>query len=190
VEEDRTTSDESTTDDAPENISFGSDRAKELLERMRQETERDAKRRQDGRPKGQLSRSLLEKLKACNVQQLLQVKNYSDQFISAHKLPPSRHECRLRHVVRVLAAVPVRNKLFQVELRRNSARAARVYVNGPYVCAYWRDGQYIRKKNYSKDEFKRLPRKVAAALKPFLHSNEVEQLRLKLQQRLIDYSGE
>jgi hypothetical protein len=59
-------------------------------------------------------------------------------------------------------------------------------VNGPYVCAYWRDGQYIRKKNYSKEEFKRLPRKVKATLKPVLNSDEVDQIRFKLQQQLLE----
>jgi hypothetical protein len=186
VEEDQITSDESASDDTAETISFGSDRSKQLLEQMRLEAERDAQKRRSGRPKGQLSSSLVEKLRACNVQQLQRVKKHCDEFISDHKRPPSPRECRLRHVVRVLVAVPVKNKLFQVELRRNSARAVRIYVNGPYVCAYWRDGQYIRKENYAQAEFKRLPRKVRMELKPFLNSAEVDQLRLRLQQRLSE----
>jgi hypothetical protein len=53
-----------------------------------------------------------------------------------------------------------------------------------YVRAYWRDGQYLNKRNYGKDKLCLLPRKVQRAFKETSSDPEVEELRMRLQRKM------
>jgi hypothetical protein len=167
-------------------FSFDSERARKELERIRQqEVERDRKRR-EGRIKGEISHSLGQKLHRCNILQLKKVIKICKRRVRTLKEPPTEDECRLSvsYVVSVLCSITIRNKRFMIELRRNSARAKKLYVNGPYVRAYWRDGEYLGKQNYAKDKLRHLPRKVQRALRELSRDPAVEEFRLRLQEKL------
>jgi hypothetical protein len=175
--------------DSVQTISFSGERARRELQRIREKEEERVRERRQGRAEGKISHSLFEKLTACNILQLQDVKRRCNKFIKRQKAPPTELECTPKYVVHVLLSMAIRNKRFQLELRRNSARAKRLYVNGPYICAYWRDGKHVRPKNYSKKERRQLPRKVWREMKPYFGNPEVEELRKRLQDKLLRLTG-
>jgi hypothetical protein len=166
--------------DSVRTVSFTGELARREVQRIREKEEERARDRRQGRIEGKISHSLKEKLTACNILQLQDVKRRCNKLIKRQKAPPTEWECTPKYVVRVLVSVAIRNKRFQLELRRNSARAKRLYVNGPYICAYWRDGKHVRPKNYSKEKRRQLPRKVWREMKSYFGNLEVEELRKKL----------
>ncbi len=168
--------------DESDSFDFTSTRAQELLERMKQQREDAAQERRDGRPLGKLTQSLVEKLRSCNQVQLLRAKKLCDRYIEDHRKPPPLNQCGKSYTVQVLESVAVKNRRFQLEFRRTTRRAKRVYVNGPYVVVYWRDGSIIQSKYIKKDKNLRqnLPRKVWQAIRYRLESPETEALRQKL----------
>ena len=167
-----------------ENVTFNRDQVRSRLEQLRLEDEERTRQRRENRPKGTISDSLHERLRACNIPQLRTVKKCCDSLIENHKKPPEVQECKPKHVIQVLLSVTVRNKRFMLEFRRNSFRAERLYVNGPYVCAYWLDGHFIKKQNYSKIKEKYLPRKVRVAFNAYKANTDVEKQRQLLQEKL------
>jgi TRAP-type mannitol/chloroaromatic compound transport system substrate-binding protein len=69
----------------------------------------------------------------------------------------------------VLFSIPLKNKRFQFEIRNRPAKNRDfVYLNGPYLYAYHRDGKYIHETYFKKKNWNKLPRKVRMAMKPFL----------------------
>jgi hypothetical protein len=166
----------------PDNFNLTSTRAQELLERMKQQREDAVQERRDGRPLGKLTQSLVEKLRSCNQVQLLRAKKLCDRYIEDHRKPPPLNQCGKSYTVHVLESVAVKNQRFQLEFRRTTRRAKRVYVNGPYVVVYWRDGSIIQSKYIKKDKNLRqtLPRKVWKAIRYRLDTPETEALRQKL----------
>ena len=165
-------------------VSFSKESLENHLKQIRDEERRRAEQRRRGRPLGLLTDSLLEKLRSCNILQLQKVKKTCDALIERQRKPPEQSDCKASYVLLVLLSVPVRNRRFQLEFRRNSVRNARLYANGPYVWAYWWDGQYIRKKYFAKKDFKHLPRKFRAAMSEALKTVAVPDLRKKLNQKL------
>jgi hypothetical protein len=156
-------------------------RSSEHLQRIRSFQADEVKRRRDGRIKGSLPDSLTGRLRSCNTRQLKTVKALCNRYIKDHRNPPSEIECRKPYTVQILKSVPIKNQRFQLEFRRSQKDADRVYVNGPYVYSYWRDGSLIRSHYFgNKDLSKRLPRKVWSAMKDLTQSAETEERRLKL----------
>jgi hypothetical protein len=130
----------------------------------------EAKRKEEqraGRKDGLLGKSLRDSLRACNVAQLGRVKTVCNRFIEDHRRPPDESECGAVYIMKVLASVCVKNRRYQLEIRRGSLRRKTVYLNGPYLYAYWRDGRLIRKQYLKKGRDASIPRKVKEAIKPF-----------------------
>jgi hypothetical protein len=165
-----------------ESVSLISARSKELQVRWQQEREEQAAERRAGRLVGKLSHGLREKLRSCNPGQLKRVKKLCDRFIEDHRKPPPQNLCGKAYTVRVLESVTVGNRRFQLEFRRTTRRAKRVYVNGPYIVEYLRDGSFIKWRYIKKDRDLRvnLPKKVWLAFRGHLDNPETEALRQKL----------
>jgi hypothetical protein len=175
--------------DHPLKIRSNSDYQQHARERLKQlESDRNiaAAARKAGRLVGELSDSLHEKLKACNPLQLRGVMRLARKFELLHRKPPSLYDCRVRYTAAVVHHVDVRNRRFTLEFRRTSKRGDRVYVNGPYVVAHWRDGaitkhQYFGNKNLRK----RVPRKVWDEFREFLASPKTVEQKKKLNERWL-----
>ena len=158
--------------------------ARERLKQHEAERNAAAAERKAGRLVGKLSDSLYEKLKNCNPLQLREVKRLARKFEGLHRKPPSLSECRMKYTVEVVHHVDVRNRRFTLEFRRSSKRASRVYVNGPYVVAHWRDGAITKHQYFkNKDLRKRIPRKVWDGFRELLASPKTEEHRKKLNER-------
>jgi hypothetical protein len=182
------TSSKSHFDSEPEDeeVVFTGDRSRALLQRFEREREEARKRRQAGRPKGELSNSLIEKLRSCNVPQLRNVKKLCDRHIARHLKPPSDHECGARYTIRVLASIPVKNECYRLEFDRSSLKDLKVYAKGPYVRCYWWDGDYVKARYVKKDKSLRsnLPKKVWMEFRSLIDRPENETLREQLTEEL------
>jgi hypothetical protein len=174
----------SSPSDHPLKLRSGPDYQQHARERLKQhEAERNASaaERKAGRLVGKLSDSLYEKLKNCNPLQLQEVMRLARKFEALHRKPPSLSDCRVKYTVEVVHYVDVRNRRFTLEFRRTSKRADRVYVNGPYVVAHWRDGAITKHQYFkSKDIRKRIPRKVWDGFREVLASPKTEEQRKRL----------
>src|SRR5689334_20527481 len=89
------------------------------------------------------------RLLRCSEPQLRAVKRLCDVHIARHRQPPTPEECGKSYTQAVLGSVVVKNKRFQLELRRQTKKG-QLYVNGPYLYSYSRRGnvvyvQYFRK---------------------------------------------
>lgn len=162
------------------------ERAKVLLERYEKEREQARRKRQAGRPKGELSDSLVEKLRNCNILQLKNVKKFCDRQIARQKEPPIDRDCGARYTLRILASIAVKNERFRLEFDRSSLRDPKVYAKGPYVRRYWWDGDYVRAKYIKRDKHlrKNLPRKVWNEFRHLLNDPHNESIRQQLTERL------
>lgn len=158
--------------------------ARERLKQLEAERNAAAAKRKAGRLVGELSNSLCEKLESCNPLQLREVMRLVRKFENLHRKPPSLSQCSVKYTVEVLHHVDVRNRRFTLEFRRTSKRAGRVYVNGPYVVAHWRDGSITKHQYFkTKDLRKRIPRKVWDGFRELLASPKTEERRKKLNER-------
>ena len=181
----------SSIDAGVHEISFAPERARNFLARIEQEHKAARQIRRAGRPLGKLSDGQKEMLMRCNIAQLKTVKRMCKQLITRQSNPPLDQECPTRFAVKVIASFRYQNRLFRAELKRTTKRAEKVYVNGPYVYAYWLDGAYVRPKYFgSKGLSKKLPRKVWLALKDQISGPEIEKLKSELSEKWSHNSGE
>lgn len=162
--------------------------ARHLLIGIRANGERIKDERRAGRKVGKLSASLREQLRACNILQLRSVKQLCDKFTADQKAPPEVYECRKRFTEEILVAIPIKHRLFQLEIRRSSIRRnqSSIYLNGPYLYAYYRDGQYIREQYFRKGKWKDVPRKVRRAVAPHLANGAAQPV---LERILAEYKS-
>jgi hypothetical protein len=180
-------SDASSSENSPDWRTLARDRAQTLRARFEEERQEEQRKRRAGRPKGELTQSLKDKLGNCNILQLHNVKQLCDRHIKRQRKPPSEHDCsRERYSVLVLGSVTVKTMRFRLEFRRTSFRAEKVYVNGPYIRRYWWDGSIVKSKHIKKGKNLRggLPKKVWAAFRGLLGRPENEEIRRTLIEKL------
>lgn len=166
--------------------------ARERLKQFEADRKTAADERKAGRLLGKLSDSLCEKLEACNPLQLREVVKLARKYQKLHREPPSLYKCGMKYTVEIIRYVDVRNKRFTLEFRRTTKQAERVYIGGPYVAAYWRDGTITKQKYFgNKNLRQRLPRKVWNGFRELLVSAEISERRQKLnEQWQSGYDGE
>jgi hypothetical protein len=171
--------------DSKDELTFTNDRAQGLLARLEEEHEEATRKRRAGRPKGELTQSLIERLSNCNVVQLQRVKKLCDRYIKRQREPPSDLDCGERYTLHVLCSVSVKTTRFRLEFRRTSLRSKKVYVNGPYVRRYWWDGSIVKSVHVKKGKLRSsLPKKVWLTFRGLLDRPENEQIRKKLIEKL------
>lgn len=176
----------SETERDDDGFTLTQERAQALLHRYEEEREEAKRKRQAGRPKGELTDSLVEKLRHCNILQLRNVKKRCDRLITRQRKPPSDRDCGARYTMQVLASVEVKNERYRLEFDRSSYRDPKVYAKGPYVRRYWRDGDYVKVKyiKRGKDLRKNLPKKVWNEFRHLLSDPKNEEIRQQLTKRL------
>lgn len=161
------------------------ERAEARRAQIEQEQEEAKRTRRAGRPKGELSPSLVEKIGNCNVLQLQIAKRLCDRYIKRQQKPPKEQVCGDRFTVKVLQSVTLKNSRFRLEFRRTSLREAKVYVNGPYVRRYWWDGSIVKSQHVKNSNLRsNLPKKIWFAFRDFLDSPENELIRRSLTDKL------
>jgi hypothetical protein len=153
------------------------------IERDRQEAER---KRRAGRPKGELTQSLKDKLRNCNVAQLERVKKVCDWHIKRQSSPPTDYDCAAKYTRLVLSSVTVKAWRYRLEFRRTTLRANRVYVNGPYIFRYWWDGSIVKSEYFKKGKNLRreLPKKVWLTFRDLLDRPENADICRELTEKL------
>jgi hypothetical protein len=156
-----------------------------VLARYEEERAEAARERRAGRPKGELSQSLIEKLGNCNIAQLQTTKKLCDRYIRKQRKPPSEYDCGQRYTLFVLGSVTVKNRRFRLEFRRTSLRSTKVYVNGPYIRRYWWDGSFVKSEHVRKGKTLRpqVPRKVWQEFRHLIDRPENEIIRRKLAEK-------
>jgi hypothetical protein len=92
-------------------------RARARLAEIQREKEERARERREGRKHGELSRSLEEKIEACNPKQLKRVIKLARQNLKDHKQAPERWQIHLYGNTQLLAHASHKNKLYCLELR-------------------------------------------------------------------------
>jgi hypothetical protein len=100
--------------------------------------------------------------------------------------PPHTSECGDRYTVKIVDSICVKNRRYLLEFRRTARTAKKIYVNGPYIRAYHRDGEIIKATRFNKKDkelYKKLPRKVWSSFSHQLRNPELEAVRLALAQR-------
>ena len=160
--------------------------ARERLAEHEKQREQDKLERQQGRLRGQLTHGLVEKLRACNVEQLKRAKKLCDRYMLDQRKPPAPLDCGDRYTVKVIDAICVKNSRYQLEFRRSTKSAKKVYVNGPYIRGYHRDGAIIKITVFNKKDkelYKKLPRKVWSSFKRQLQDSALEAERVALTER-------
>jgi hypothetical protein len=155
-------------------FTFDFSRAQDYLRHLDElASERTAQRRA-GRELGKIGKTLSDSLRACNVLQLKNVKKSCDHLIEKHRRPPEEFECRENYILKILVSICIKNKRYQFEIRRGSLRRKTVYLNGPYLYAYWHDGRLVRKQYLKEGKGRNVPRRVKAAIKPFQSTERIE----------------
>jgi hypothetical protein len=161
------------------------DRATEWLERHERERQTEREKLRAGRPDGLLADSLCDRLKSQNIAQLEKIKRLCNSLIARQRKPPSQWDCHNRFAAKVIASFGFKDRLYRVELKRTTKRAAKVYINGPYVYAYHWDGAYVRPEYFgSKNLSKKLPRRAWKALKDQMAGPEIKKLKSELAAQL------
>jgi hypothetical protein len=169
--------------DIPENHpsdEVGFTQARDWLGRKKIQDDLAKRDRQADRLQGHLTASLMEKLRACTIDQLREAKKLCDRYITDQRKPPPPQDCGERYTVTVLSSVCVKNKRYQLEFQRSTKAAKKIYANGPYIRGYYRDGKIIRVDRFrSKDKelYKKLPRKVWSAFKERMSDPALESQR-------------
>jgi hypothetical protein len=187
VENSQAGSDTSSSENSHNWRTIAREHAQVLRARFEEERQEAQRERRAGRPKGELTQSLQDKLGDCNILQLHNVKKLCDRHIKRQRKPPSEHDCSCeRYTVLVLGSVTVKTTRFRLEFRRSSFRAERVYVNGPYIRRYWWDGSIVKSKHVTKGKNLRrnLPKKVWVAFRDLLDRPENEEKRRTLIEKL------
>jgi hypothetical protein len=149
-------------------------RLEEREDRNKREREEQARKRKEGRLRGELSDSLVERLRSCNPQQLHNVILRCHAFLQDHeKIAPSREDCHRRfRGIAVLVSVPVGNSRYQYEKQPCGKNCSKCPNHGPYLYVYQRNGAYFPSKSLGKYPFKnRAPRKVLAAVRKWSRSH-------------------
>jgi len=157
--------------------------AREWLARKKVQDAQAKLDRQTERLQGQLTSSLIEKLRACTIDQLREAKKLCDRYTTDQRNPPLPRECGKPYTVKVLGTVCVKNKRYQLEFQRNTKAAKKIYANGPYIRSYYRDGSIIKVESFkSKDKelYKKLPRKVWSSFKNQIADPALESERQAL----------
>jgi len=182
VEKPQADLDTSSSENGGDWRTFARDRVKALEARIEEESQEAQRKRRAGRPKGELTESLKDRLRNCNILQLHNVKKWCDQHIKRHRKPPGNQDCCERYTVLVLDSVTVKNARFCLEFRRTSFRAEKIYVNGPYIRRYWWDGSIVKSKHITKSKNLRrdLPKKVWVAFRGLLDRPQNEEIRQTL----------
>ncbi len=139
-------------------------KARILLAEVRREERRREEERREGRKQGELSRSLREKIEACNPRQLKRVIKLARRSIKDHKRAPELWEIHLYRNTKLLAHAGHKNRLFCLELRPCGKSNCRKCPHGPYVFSYHRDGLYYPSK--SESNFARLPKPIRDVFAP------------------------
>lgn len=167
-------------------LTLTGERAKALLDRYEVEREEARRKRRAGRPKGELTDSLVEKLRNCNILQLRNVKKRCDRLIARQRKAPLDRDCGARYTMRVLASIEVKHERYRLEFDRSSLRDPKVYAKGPYVRRYWWDGDYVKAKYIKRDKQlrKNLPKKVWQEFRHLLDDPNNEVIRQQLSERL------
>jgi hypothetical protein len=156
-------------------FTFNFSRAQEYLRHLDKLAAERAAQRRAGRELGEIGQTLSDSLRACNVLQLKNVKRSCNQLIEKHRRPPEEFECRENYILKILVSICIKNKRYQFEIRRGSLRRKTVYLNGPYLYAYWRDGRLVRKQYLKDGKGRNVPRRVKAAIKPFQSRERIER---------------
>lgn len=179
-------SDPSPSSDEKNEVTSTAERLQARVARFEEELEQAKTKRRAGRHKGELTHDLAERLSKCNVLQLQNVKKLCDRYIKRQRTPPLRRACGHRSTVHVLSSVSVKSMRYQLEFQRTSFLGKRVYVNGPYVSKYWRDGSIVHSEYIKKDKDLRrnLPKKVWLAFKDLLDRPENDDIRQQLIEKL------
>lgn len=152
-------------------------------EEQREQAERE---RRAGRLKGELTHSLIQSLKNCNVLQLRNAKKLCHRYIKGQREAPSDRKCD-KYTARVLSSVTVKRMRFRLEFNRTSLRSKKPSVNGPYVRQYWWDGSIVKSKYIKKDKDLRrnLPKKVWVAFRDLVDRPENKEIRQQLTEKLL-----
>jgi len=139
-------------------------KARARLAESRREEQKQTQERREGRKHGELSRSLEEKIEACNPKQLKRVIKLARLNLKDHKQAPERWQIHLYGNTKLLAHASRKNKLYCLELRSCGKPNCRKCPHGPYVFSYHRDGQYYPSK--SESDFSRLPKPIRDLFAP------------------------
>jgi hypothetical protein len=162
-------------------------RAQDYLRHLDELAGKRAAQRRAGREVGKIGKNLSDSLRACNTLQLKNVKTFCDHLIKKHRRPPEEFECRENYILKVLVSICIKNKRYQFEIRRGSLRRKTVYLNGPYLYAYWRDGRLVRKQYLKNGKDRSVPRRVKAAIKPFQSPERIEH---EMKEIIKSFQGE
>lgn len=137
------------------------------LARMEREEEEQTQARREGRKRGELTQSLIDRLRACNPLQLQSAIKLCREFLRDHREPPQRRDCFHRGRKPVMS-VAVGNRRYQLELLSCNKPACKKCPHGPYLYGYHRDGSIFRPTYYGKRPYrKKAPRKVLAAIRAY-----------------------
>jgi hypothetical protein len=134
------------------------------LQRIRQNEEEQTKRRREGRKRGQLTRSPVERLRNCNPGQLRAALRICRQFLKDHRTAPDEYDCAQKYRRTVLLSVPAGKMRYQLE-KRPCGKGCNQCPHRPYLYADYRDGSIIKQKYFGKPPFGKIPRKVRAAIR-------------------------
>ena len=170
-----------------QNFSYDKEALFRRLEEYKAQIDADTLKRKEekraARIAGKLPEKVYDALRTCTIPQLLEAKKLCHQFITDQKNAPRKVECQKSFVLAVLLSIPVRAKRYQYEIIRNTKRAEKLYVNGPYWNVYWRDGKIVKNKRIKKKDARFLPRKVRDALKQYLENHDPKQELEAVRQR-------
>ncbi len=153
------------------------------LDALKHDEEKATQKRREGRKVGELSSSLIEKLGNCNRLQLQSVKKLCDKLTAEHKHPPDPFRCRKAFQEEILISVCVKNKRYQLEIRRSALKRTGIYFQRPCLYVYYRDGAYVHADYYGMKENwkgKHVPRKVRTEAAPYLRESVFLQLSKKI----------
>jgi len=86
-------------------------RYEQIAEQIKRDKEENARKRKEGRSRGELTQSLKDHLRNCNPQQLQNAIALCREFLKDHSVAPSPYEChRNFRGITVLVSVAVGNK--------------------------------------------------------------------------------
>jgi hypothetical protein len=135
------------------------------------------------RKAGRLTDGVVNGLRACTIPQLMRAKRLCNEFIWDQRHAPPKADCRQPFTLAVLLSIPFRNQRYQFEIVRNTRRAAKTYINGPYWYRYWRDGKVVFRKAVGKKNSQQLPRKVKSKLKEYSSNHDVARILEEIREK-------
>jgi hypothetical protein len=146
-----------------------------LEEQIKRDKEESARKRKEGRPRGELTKSLKDHLRNCNTQQLRNAIALCREFLKDHRVAPSLYDChRGFQGITVLVSVAVGNKRYQLERQPCGKNCAKCPNHGPYLYVYCRNGALFPGKSLGAYPFKAgVPRKVRTAIRSWKREEDV-----------------